>query len=150
MTKGQILKIVKEAFEYHVRSQAFETILGLESQIDGKEDFLKEVSDKLDTEELDEADESSDEVTRLINIIRINACVKRKGRGIKLSDYNLEMEIKSRQISVVQKNYVFIEDSISDTDIDFDNMDDDEIAELADIIEQVNIIDDKAIKIKNT
>ena len=43
-----ILKTVEEAFDNNISSSVSETILGLGSEIEGKEDFLKEVKEKLD------------------------------------------------------------------------------------------------------
>lgn len=48
IAKDEILKAVKEAMDEHLYSYAFEGILGLDSEIEGKEDTLKALSDKLD------------------------------------------------------------------------------------------------------
>ena len=47
MGKQEILRMVEDAFDKHVTSWASNTILGLESGIEGKEEFIKEVQDKL-------------------------------------------------------------------------------------------------------
>ena len=47
MEKQQILKMIQEAFDNHISSSATETVLGLESRIEGKEDFFKEIKEKL-------------------------------------------------------------------------------------------------------
>lgn len=46
--KEEILEIIKTAKENHLYSYAYEGILGLESEIEGTDDFLKEINDKLD------------------------------------------------------------------------------------------------------
>ena len=93
-----------------------------------------------------EVEEKSDEVTRQIQIMRINACVRKTRGGIKLEDYNLSLHIGERKVSIVQENYVFVEDSLGDDDIDFEDMDNDAIDELHEIIDQVEIIDEKTMR----
>ena len=46
--KDKILAIIKDAFENHVYSCKIETFFGSDSQIEGKEDFLKDLNEKLD------------------------------------------------------------------------------------------------------
>ena len=47
MKTEDILKLVKETFEEEISSSASESALGLESHIDGKEEFLKRLEEKL-------------------------------------------------------------------------------------------------------
>ena len=47
MEKKDILKIVKDAFDRNVFASGCETVLGLEYSVEGKDDFLKEVSEEL-------------------------------------------------------------------------------------------------------
>lgn len=47
MEKQEILKMIQEAFDNNISSSATETLLGLESRIIGKEDFFKEIKEKL-------------------------------------------------------------------------------------------------------
>lgn len=47
MDEKDILKIVEDTFNEEIYSSTSETILGLESQIEGKEEFMKNLSDKL-------------------------------------------------------------------------------------------------------
>jgi len=42
-----ILKLVKETFDEEISSDTFETILGIESYIIGKDDFMESLSIKL-------------------------------------------------------------------------------------------------------
>ena len=54
METKDIIKIVKESFNNHISSWANETILGLESGIDGKEDFLSDVEKQIEQLKKDE------------------------------------------------------------------------------------------------
>jgi hypothetical protein len=47
MTEDSILKIVKEAFDEEISSSASETVLGLESHIEGEKEFFEKLKDKL-------------------------------------------------------------------------------------------------------
>ena len=47
MTEKDILKIVEETFDEEISTWSAETILGLESGIDGKEEFFKILKSKL-------------------------------------------------------------------------------------------------------
>lgn len=47
MTEKDILKIVEETFDEEISTWSAETVLGLESGIDGKEEFLKILKIKL-------------------------------------------------------------------------------------------------------
>ncbi len=47
MEKQEILKMIQEAFDNHISSSATETLLGLESRIEGKDEFFKEIKDRL-------------------------------------------------------------------------------------------------------
>lgn len=47
MKEEDILKIIDETFDEKISSYAFESILGLESYVDGKEEFMKSVKEKL-------------------------------------------------------------------------------------------------------
>ncbi len=47
MDEKDILKIVEDTFNEEIYSSTSETILGLKSQIEGKEEFMKNLSDKL-------------------------------------------------------------------------------------------------------
>lgn len=47
MEDQEILEIVKTAFANNITSWANETILGLESGIEGKDDFLNEIAEQL-------------------------------------------------------------------------------------------------------
>jgi hypothetical protein len=50
MKKEEILKIVKEAFDNNISTWTGESALGIESGIDGKEDFFKEIEQKIKIE----------------------------------------------------------------------------------------------------
>ena len=43
----EIMNIINEAWSEHISSWASETVLGLESGIDGKDEFLKDVEERL-------------------------------------------------------------------------------------------------------
>lgn len=47
MDEKDILKIVEDTFNEEIYSSASETILGLESKIEGKGEFMKNLSEKL-------------------------------------------------------------------------------------------------------
>ena len=47
MTEDDILKIVKEAFDEEISSSASETLLGLESHIEGEKEFFEKLREKL-------------------------------------------------------------------------------------------------------
>jgi len=47
MTTEEILKIVNETFDEEISASGAITILGLESYIDGKEEFLKKIAEKV-------------------------------------------------------------------------------------------------------
>ena len=47
MKEKDILKIVDETFDEEISSYAFESILGLESSVEGKKEFMKSVTEKL-------------------------------------------------------------------------------------------------------
>jgi hypothetical protein len=47
MKEEDILKIIDETFDEEISSYAFESILGLESSVEGKKEFMKSVSEKL-------------------------------------------------------------------------------------------------------
>lgn len=47
MKKEEILEIVKQSFYNNITSWSAETILGLESGIDGFNEFVKEIEEKL-------------------------------------------------------------------------------------------------------
>ena len=57
VTSEHILQIIQESFG-ELFSTAFESILGLESQIEGKEDFFKAIKEKL--EKLEDTQDSTD------------------------------------------------------------------------------------------
>ena len=164
MTKADIISIIKKASDEEINQIA--TLMGWSPEGNGKkyfenkyllrtavENLLTQTHDKnmtfLDSiavyHYLTQLKEEQFEVTRDMKINRINNCVKNNRGGIKLEDYNLSLHIKERKVSIVQENYVFIEDSIGDDDIDFEDMDDDEIDELHEIIDQVEIIDEKTM-----
>lgn len=46
----KILKIIEETFDEEISSWSAETLLGLESGIEGKEEFLKKLKEKLESE----------------------------------------------------------------------------------------------------
>lgn len=50
MKKEEILKIVREAFDSHISTWIGESALGIESGIDGKDDFFKEIEEKIKSE----------------------------------------------------------------------------------------------------
>ena len=43
----ETMKIIKEAWNNHIYSIANETILGLETSVEGKDEFLAEVKEKI-------------------------------------------------------------------------------------------------------
>ena len=47
MTEKDILKLVKETFDEEISTSCAETVLGLESWIDGKEVFMEKLAEKL-------------------------------------------------------------------------------------------------------
>lgn len=47
MEAKDILKMIETAFDNHISSSATETVLGIESYVEGKEDFYKELKEKL-------------------------------------------------------------------------------------------------------
>lgn len=47
MEKNDVLKIVKETFEQNIFATGCETELGFEYVVEGKEEFLKELDEKL-------------------------------------------------------------------------------------------------------
>jgi len=47
MDQLSILKLVEDTFNEEISTSCAETSLGLESWIDGKEEFMKKLSDKL-------------------------------------------------------------------------------------------------------
>jgi hypothetical protein len=50
MKKEEILKIVREAFDNNISTWTGESVFGVESGIDGKDDFFKELEERI-TEE---------------------------------------------------------------------------------------------------
>jgi Zn finger protein HypA/HybF involved in hydrogenase expression len=48
MTTDEILKIVKDAWDEHISSEAYESILGIGSTITGKTEFLLDIKEKLE------------------------------------------------------------------------------------------------------
>jgi hypothetical protein len=47
MTEKDILKLVEETFCEEISTSCAETVLGLESWIDGKEEFMEKLAEKL-------------------------------------------------------------------------------------------------------
>jgi hypothetical protein len=47
MKKEEILKIVRDSFDYHISTWTGESVLGVESGIDGKEDFFEDLENKI-------------------------------------------------------------------------------------------------------
>lgn len=47
MNQEDILKIVEEAFDEEISSMAFQSSLGLESEIQGKNEFMEKIKEKL-------------------------------------------------------------------------------------------------------
>ena len=47
MLEQDILKIVKDAFDEEISSSASETVLGVESQIEGEKEFFEKLKSKL-------------------------------------------------------------------------------------------------------
>lgn len=47
MTTDQIIQIVEQVFSEEISSSAFESALGLESTIDGKEEFLRVLRERI-------------------------------------------------------------------------------------------------------
>ena len=47
MSEKDILKLVEETFSEEISTSCVETLLGLESRIDGKEAFMEKLAEKL-------------------------------------------------------------------------------------------------------
>lgn len=90
-----------------------------------------------------EVEEKSDEVTRQIQIMRIENFVRNNGGSIELDDYNFQFSFEAISVPTIGVGYIT---NKNDDDFDFDEMDDDKIDELHGIIEQIELMDDKTMR----
>lgn len=90
-----------------------------------------------------EVDDKSDEVTRQMQIMRIENFVRNNGGSIELDDYNFQFSFEAISVPTIGVGYIT---NKNDDDFDFDEMDDDKIDELHGIIEKIELIDDKTMR----
>jgi hypothetical protein len=75
--------------------------------------------------------------------MRIENFVRNNGGSIELDDYNFQFSFEAISVPTIGVGYIT---NKNDDDFDFDEMDDDKIDELHEIIEQIELIDDKTMR----